>query len=86
MSVYLESQQAEYRLNINSDLVAPLSDTPLPSDSSYHVRQASMPSGPQPLFDSPAPALTSPPHSAPATLASLTDHHRPQAPSYLSVL
>lgn len=73
-------------LNINSDLVASLKYTPLPSDSSYHVRHASMPSGPQPLSDSPAPALTSPPHSAPATLASLADHHTPQAPSYLSVL
>ena len=39
VSVYLESQQAEYCLNINSDLVAPLNDTPLPSDSSYHEHQ-----------------------------------------------
>jgi len=86
VSVYLESQQAEYCLNINSDLVTPLNDTPLPSDSSYHEHQASMPSGPQPLCDCPPSDLTAPPHSAPATLASLTDHHMPQAPSYLSVL
>ena len=57
VSVYLESQQAEYCLNINSDLVTPLNDTPLPSDSSYHEHQASMPSGPQPLCDCPCPTL-----------------------------
>ena len=57
VSVYLESQQTVYCLNINSDLVTPLNDTPHPSNSSYHEHQASMPSSPQPLFASPAPAL-----------------------------